>query len=103
MCPDGLRGRVFTTVDTMLNAVMMLSMGAAAIASTRYSAREIGVVAGILSASTAIFWVWADAKGMLTEPRQDWTEPDQRVHRACNACLRSARIAVISAECADSK
>jgi len=75
--PDGLRGRVFTTVDTMLNSVMMLSMGAAAIASTHYSAREIGVVAGILSASTAIFWVWADAKGLLTEPKQDWTEPDR--------------------------
>jgi MFS family permease len=74
--PDGLRGRVFTTVDTMQNTVMMISMGAAAVASTRYSAREIGVVAGFLSSSTAIFWVWADARGLLNEPVQDWTEPD---------------------------
>lgn len=75
--PDHLRGRVFTTVDTMLNSVMMISMGAAAVASTRFSAREIGVVSGFLSASTAIFWVWADARGLLSEPVQDWTEPDR--------------------------
>lgn len=74
--PDRLRGRVFTTVETMANTVMMISMGVAAVASTRYSAREIGVVSGFLSASTAVFWVWAEAKGRLTEPVQDWTEPD---------------------------
>lgn len=78
--PDNLRGRVFTTVDTMHNAVMMLSMGAAAVASTRYTPREIGVVAGFLSASTAIFWLWAEARGMLVEPVQDWTEPDREFH-----------------------
>ncbi len=75
--PDRLRGRVFTTVDTMLNIVMMISMGATAVASTRYSPREIGVVAGCLSASTAVFWYWADARGVLVEPAQDWTEPDR--------------------------
>ena len=75
--PDSLRGRVFTTVDTMLNAVMMVSMGAAAVASTRYSPREIGVVAGFLSASTAVFWIWADARGLLVEPAKDWKEPDR--------------------------
>lgn len=74
--PDRLRGRVFATVDTMQNTVMMISMGVAAVASTRYSAREIGVVSGVLSASTAVFWLWAEAKGRLTEPVQDWTEPD---------------------------
>jgi MFS family permease len=73
--PDGLRGRVFTTVETMANAVMMMSMGAAGVASTHYSAREIGVVAGGLSASTALFWAWANAAGKLTEPEQDWQEP----------------------------
>jgi hypothetical protein len=59
----------------MANAVMMMSMGAAGVASTHYSAREIGVVAGGLSASTALFWAWANAAGKLTEPEQDWQEP----------------------------
>jgi MFS family permease len=73
--PDGLRGRVFTTVETMANAVMMLSMGAAAVASTVYSPRQIGFVAGILSASTALFWAWANAAGKLPEPERDFSEP----------------------------
>lgn len=73
--PDGLRGRVFTTVDTMANAVMMLSMGACAVACTVYSPRRIGFVAGLLSASTALFWGWADAAGKLPEPERDWQEP----------------------------
>jgi len=75
--PDGLRGRVFTTVETMANATMMLSMGAAAIACTIYTPRQIGVVAGILSASTAIFWGWANAAGKLPEPERDWQEPQR--------------------------
>lgn len=73
--PDALRGRVFTTVETMANAVMMLSMGAAGVASTHFSARQIGIVAGGLSASTALFWAWANAAGKLTEPEQDRDEP----------------------------
>lgn len=68
---DGLRGRVFTTVDTMSNAVMMISMGAAGVASTFYTPRQIGFVAGALSASTAIFWAWANAAGKLPEPELD--------------------------------
>jgi MFS family permease len=73
--PDGLRGRVFTTVDVMHNTVMMASMGVAGIASQTWSAREIGVVAGLLSASTALFWGWADAAGRLPEPERDTQEP----------------------------
>jgi MFS family permease len=72
--PDGLRGRVFTTVETMSNAVMMLSMGAAGVASTIYSPRQIGFVAGALSASTAIFWAWANFAGKLPEPERDTLE-----------------------------
>ncbi len=75
--PDGLRGRVFTTVETMSNSVMMLSMGVAAVACTIYSPRQIGFVAGLLSASTALFWGWADAAGKLPEPEQDWKEPQR--------------------------
>lgn len=75
--PDGLRGRVFTTVETMANSVMMLSMGAAAVACTVYSPRQIGFVAGLLSASTALFWGWADAAGKLPEPEKDWQEPER--------------------------
>ena len=66
--PDALRGRVFTSVDVLLNSSMMLSMGAAGMASVRYSPRQIGVAAGLLTASTALFWAWANAAGKLTEP-----------------------------------
>ncbi|MGO9242781.1 MAG: MFS transporter [Bryobacteraceae bacterium] len=66
--PDALRGRVFTSVDVVLNSSMMLSMGAAGIASLHYSPRQIGVAAGLLTASTALFWAWANAAGKLTEP-----------------------------------
>jgi len=73
--PDRLRGRVFTTVDSMSQAVMMVSMAGAAVACTHYSPRQIGVVAGLLSASTAIFWAWANAAGKLPEPERDSQEP----------------------------
>jgi len=43
-------------------------MGAAGIASLRYSPRQIGVAAGLLTASTALFWSWANAAGKLPEP-----------------------------------
>ena len=66
--PDALRGRVFTSVDVLLNSSMMISMGAAGMASVRYSPRQIGVAAGLLTASTALFWAWANAAGKLTEP-----------------------------------
>jgi len=78
---DGLRGRVFTTVETMANAVMMLSMGAAGVASTHYSAREIGAVAGALSASAALFWAWANAAGRLTEPESDSLDPEREFNK----------------------
>jgi MFS family permease len=71
--PDFLRGRVFTTVEMMMHATMMLSLGAASWASAIYPIRTIGVIAGALSASTAIFWAWADATGRLKEPPRDDT------------------------------
>ena len=68
--PDALRGRVFTTVDTMLNVTMILSLSAAGVASEFMTVRMVGAVAGALSASTTIFWVWANAAGALKEPQR---------------------------------
>jgi MFS family permease len=66
--PDHFRGRVFTTVEAMLNATMLLSLTGASLASVRYPIRTVGVVAGVLSASTALFWGWAVWKHKLPEP-----------------------------------
>jgi MFS family permease len=68
--PDALRGRIFTTVDTMLNVTMILSLSAAGVASEFLTIRTVGAIAGALSASTTIFWVWADAAGRLPEPQR---------------------------------
>ena len=68
--PDRLRGRVFTTVQAMSDAVMMLSLGAASVATQHYSIRSIGMAAGAVSASTALFWGWAVLAGRLPEPRR---------------------------------
>ena len=57
--PDGFRGRVFSTMESLQWSVMMLSMMAAGIASQYYDPRTIGAVAGALSSSTALFWGWA--------------------------------------------
>jgi len=62
------RGRVFSTMETLTWATMMLSMTAAGIASTAYSPRDIGAVAGVLSSCTAIFWGWANWTGRLPKP-----------------------------------
>jgi MFS family permease len=74
--PDGLRGRVFSTVEMAQNSVMMLSLGVGGIATQHYDPRTIGVVAGILSGSTAFFWAWANWAGKLPEPETHLTEPE---------------------------
>lgn len=74
---DEYRGRVFATIETMVWGVMMLSMTAAGWASTKYSPREIGVVSGLLSSTTAFFWAWANWKGRLTEPEKAGIDPDE--------------------------
>jgi hypothetical protein len=48
--------------------MMMVSMMGAGIASTHYSPRLIGTVAGLLSSTTAIFWGWANWTGHLPLP-----------------------------------
>jgi MFS family permease len=65
---DQYRGRVFSTIETFTWTMMMLSMMGAGIASTHYSPRTIGTVAGLLSSSTAIFWGWANWTGRLPLP-----------------------------------
>ncbi|MGH9632929.1 MAG: MFS transporter [Bryobacteraceae bacterium] len=74
--PDRFRGRVFSTVDMMTHTVMMLSLMVASIATQHYSIRSIGVVAGMFSASTAVFWAWANFAGKLTEPQPESKETE---------------------------
>ncbi|HKW98648.1 MAG TPA: MFS transporter [Bryobacteraceae bacterium] len=62
------RGRVFSTMESMVWSVMMVSMTAAGIASQYYSPRLIGAIAGALSSTTAIFWAWANVTGRLPKP-----------------------------------
>jgi MFS family permease len=76
--PDELRGRVFTTVDAILHASMMLSMGAAGVAAHTLNPRQIGVFAGLLTAATAIFWAAADLAGKLPEPRREEFEEREK-------------------------
>ena len=66
--PDEFRGRVFSTVESLRWAVMMVSFAAAGIASQHVSARAIGVVAGALGAATGLAWAAADWLGKLPEP-----------------------------------
>ncbi|HYP04665.1 MAG TPA: MFS transporter, partial [Bryobacteraceae bacterium] len=66
--PDEYRGRVFTTVEAMMNGTMMASLAVASVATLTYDPRSIGVVAGLLSASTSFIWLWAQLAGKLVEP-----------------------------------
>ncbi len=71
------RGRVFATMETMQWSVMMLSMGGAGVASESWSPRTIGVLSGMLSSSTAFFWLWANWTGRLPEPAREGVEPEE--------------------------
>lgn len=73
---DEYRGRVFATMETVSWAVMMMSMAAAGLASQHYSPRTIGVVSGVLSSTTAFFWLWANVSGRLPEPSVAGVERD---------------------------
>jgi MFS family permease len=75
--PDRYRGRVFSTAEMMMNATMMLSLALASVATRSVPIRTIGVVAGCLSASVAVFWAWADVAGKLREPPPDESEPEE--------------------------
>jgi hypothetical protein len=69
--PNGLRGRVFSTMESVQWGVMMLSMAAAGVASQCWDPRTIGAVAGALSSTTAIFWGWANFTGRLPAPGRE--------------------------------
>lgn len=74
---DEYRGRVFSTMESMVWSTMMLSMMGAGIASEHYSPRTIGAVSGVLSSTTAIFWAWANMTGRLPEPARLGVDPDE--------------------------
>ncbi len=66
--PDQFRGRVFSTIESMRWAMMMFSLSAAGYASAFWSPQMLGVVAGLLSSTTAVGWIWANWAGKLREP-----------------------------------
>jgi MFS family permease len=74
---DEFRGRVFATMETMAWSTMILSMMGAGIASRSWSPRAIGAISGILSSSTAFFWLWANSTGRLPEPPAAGVEPEE--------------------------
>jgi predicted MFS family arabinose efflux permease len=71
------RGRVFATMETMQWSTMMISMAAAGGASLRWGARNIGLVSGLLTSSTAFFWLWGNVTGRLPEPAREGVEPEE--------------------------
>ncbi len=73
---DEYRGRVFSTMETMSWSMQMLSMTAAGAASDHYTPRAIGAVAGVLSATTGIFWAMANWSGKLPEPPIGDVDPE---------------------------
>ena len=75
--PDGFRGRVFSTMESMVWSTMMVSMMLAGVASQYWDPRIIGAVSGALSSTTAIFWGWANWTGRLPEPAAEGVPPDE--------------------------
>jgi MFS family permease len=65
---DRFRGRVFATLESLTWSTMMISMMAAGAATTVFTPRQIGAVAGALSSMTAVYWTWANLTHRLPEP-----------------------------------
>lgn len=63
------RGRVFSSIETVQWTIMLMSMAAAGWATEFYTARQIAVVAGILSTSTAAVWAYLNVTGRLPQPK----------------------------------
>lgn len=78
--PNAYRGRVFSTMESMVWATMMGSMLAAGVASDHYSPRVIGVISGVLSSTTALGWAWAEMRGRLPEPAVEAVDLDEIEH-----------------------
>jgi hypothetical protein len=66
---DEYLGRVFSTLESLRNSVMIFSMAAAGFATQHVGPRTIGLVAGGFGMLTAVVWAWADWSGRLPEPR----------------------------------
>ena len=75
--PDGFRGRVFATIESIQWSVMMVSMLLAGLALQYWDPRLIGAIAGALSSTTAIFWGWRNWAGRLPEPEHAGVEPEE--------------------------
>lgn len=75
--PDSFRGRIFSTMESMVWSTMMISMMLAGIGSQYIDPRTIGAIAGVLSSTTAIFWAWANATGRLPEPAREGVDPKE--------------------------
>jgi predicted MFS family arabinose efflux permease len=73
---DEYRGRVFATIESVVWAVMLLSMTAAGIASETVSPRTIGAWSGVLSSTTALAWGFLNLTGRLPEPKPEGVEPN---------------------------
>jgi hypothetical protein len=68
-------------METLTWTMLMLSMMGAGIASTHYSPRTIGTVAGLLSSTTAIFWGWATWTGWVRLPESSGSDArDVEIH-----------------------
>lgn len=74
---NDFRGRVFSTIETWTWATMMVSMAIAGLLSDHVSPRTIGLWAGALSSTTAIFWAWGNLNGKLPEPTLLGVEPEE--------------------------
>jgi predicted MFS family arabinose efflux permease len=74
---NDFRGRVFSTIETWTWATMMVSMAIAGLLSDHVSPRTIGLWAGALSSTTAIFWGWGNLSGRLPEPMLAGVEPEE--------------------------
>ena len=78
---NDFRGRVFSTIETWTWATMMVSMAIAGLLSDHVSPRTIGLWAGVVSSTTAIFWGWGNLRGRLPEPTLAGVEPEEvQVH-----------------------
>ena len=79
---DEFRGRVFSTIESMTWAMMIISLTTAGVASETVSPRTIGAFAGTCSSLAAIGWGWAHWTGRLPEPEVEGIDPDEiEVHR----------------------
>jgi len=74
---NDFRGRVFSTIETWTWATMMVSMAIAGLLSDHVSPRMIGLWAGVLSSTTAIFWGWGNLSGKLPEPAMAGIAPEE--------------------------